>query len=107
LSIPGSSAHLTTQIDHDDRKPLSRWFASQDKYAQLEADKLTSLKHLSFQDWIRRTMILGPIFVFLYTLLVRRTVLDGPHGWFYAFQRTLAEIMLSLRLLEKKIGKIL
>ncbi len=105
LRVPGSTAHLTTRIDHDDRKPLSRWFSSQDKYAKLEADKLSSLTQLSLQDRIRRTMILGPIVVFLYTLLGRRTILDGPHGWFYAFQRALAEIMLSLRLLEKKIGK--
>lgn len=105
LSIPGPTANLTTKIDHDDRKPLSRWFSSQDKYAKLEAEKLTTLTRLSLQDRIRRTMILGPVVVFLYTLLVRRTILDGPHGWFYTFQRTLAEIMLSLRLLEKKIGK--
>jgi glycosyltransferase involved in cell wall biosynthesis len=105
LSIPGSTTHLTTQIDHDDRKPLTRWVSSQDKYALLEAEKLTALAHLSLQDRIRHTMILGPIVVFLYTLFVRRTILDGPHGWFYTFQRTLAEIMLSLRLLEKKIGK--
>jgi len=103
LSIPGPTAHLTTRIDHDDRKPLSRWFSSQVKYAKLEAEKLSSLTQLSLQDRIRRTMILGPIVVFLYTLLVRRTILDGAHGWFYAFQRTLAEIMLSLRLLEKRL----
>lgn len=103
LSIPGATAHLTTKIDHDDRKPLTRWFSSQDKYAKLEAEKLSALTQLSIQDRIRRTMILGPIVVFLYTLLVRRTILDGPHGWFYAFQRTLAEIMLSLRLLEKRL----
>lgn len=105
LSIPGPTTHLTTKIDHDDRKSLSRWFSSQDTYAKLEAEKLTTLTQLSIQDRIRRTMILGPIVIFLYTLLVRLTILDGPHGWFYALQRTLAEIMLSLRLLEKKIGK--
>ncbi len=104
LSIPGTTAHLTTKIDHDDRKPLSRWFSSQDKYAKLEAEKLTALTQLSLQDRIRRTMVLGPIVVFFYTLLVRRTILDGPHGWFYAFQRTLAEIMLSLRMIERKLG---
>ncbi|MBL9133136.1 MAG: glycosyltransferase family 2 protein [Verrucomicrobiaceae bacterium] len=105
LSIPGTTAHLATKIDHDDRKPLSRWIASQDKYARLEAEKLTALTQLSPQDRIRRTMILGPVFVFFYTLLVRRVIFDGLHGWYYSFQRALAEIMLSLRLLEKKIGK--
>ncbi|MBE7495698.1 MAG: glycosyltransferase family 2 protein [Verrucomicrobiaceae bacterium] len=105
LSIPGASAYLMTKIDHDDRKPLTRWFASQDKYARLEAEKLATLTELSLQDRIRRTMILGPVVVFFYTLLARRAILDGLHGWFYTFQRVLAEIMLSLRLLEKKLGK--
>lgn len=106
LRIPGQTASLNTRIDHDDRKPLSRWFSSQDKYAKLEADKLLTLapSELSRQDRIRRSMILGPLLVFFYTLLFRRAVLDGWAGWFYTFQRTLAEIMLSLRLLEKRIN---
>jgi len=105
LRIPGQTASLNTRIDHDDRKPLSRWFSSQDKYAKLEADKLLTLapSELSPQDRIRRSMILGPLLVFFYTLLFRRAVLDGWAGWFYTFQRTLAEIMLALRLLEQRI----
>ncbi|MGV3660336.1 MAG: glycosyltransferase family 2 protein [Prosthecobacter sp.] len=101
----GRTSHLSTRIDHDDRKPLSRWFSSQDKYAKLEAEKLLALppSELSAQDRIRRTMILGPVLVFFYTLLARQAVLDGWAGWFYTFQRTLAEIMLSLRLLERKL----
>ena len=107
LHIPGTSGTLNTRIDHDDRKPLTRWFASQDKYAKLEAEKLLQLPaaELQLQDRIRRTMILGPFFVFAYTLLVRRSLLDGWHGWYYAFQRTVAELMLSLRLLEKKVNR--
>jgi len=106
LRIPGQTASLNTRIDHDDRKPLSRWFSSQDKYAKLEAEKLLALapSELSPQDRIRRSMILGPVVVFFYTLLLRRAALDGWAGWFYTFQRTLAEIMLSLRLLEKRIN---
>lgn len=103
LNIPGTSAHLKTQIDHDDRKPLSRWISSQDQYAKLEAEKLVTRVSLSLQDRMRRTMILGPLLVFFYTLLVRRAMFDGYPGWFYTFQRVLAEIMLSLRLLEKRL----
>lgn len=106
LHITGGAAQLRTKIDHDDRKPLGRWFSSQDKYAKLEAEKLLSLpaSGLSLQDRIRRTMILGPVMVFFYTLLARRALLDGTAGWFYTFQRTLAETMLSLRLLERKLS---
>jgi glycosyltransferase involved in cell wall biosynthesis len=106
LHVEGAEKHLDTKIDHDDRKPLTRWFISQDKYAKLEAEKLLSLPtaELSLQDRIRRTMILGPVLVFFYTLLLRGTILDGWHGWFYTLQRTVAEMMLSLRLLEKQLA---
>ncbi|MEK7707311.1 MAG: hypothetical protein AAB380_04880, partial [Verrucomicrobiota bacterium] len=30
-------------------------------------------------------------------------IFDGWRGWYYVFQRTLAEIILSLRLLEQKL----
>lgn len=107
LHIPGKSGALRASIDHDDRKPLSRWFSSQDKYAQLEAAKLLSLdpSQLHLQDRIRRTMVLGPLLVFVYTLLVRGTILDGWRGWYYTLQRTLAEMMLSLRLIEQRLEK--
>jgi glycosyltransferase involved in cell wall biosynthesis len=106
LRAKGEIAPLRSWINHDDRKPLTRWVISQDKYALLEAEKISSasFRALPFQDRIRRTMILGPITIFFYTLLVRGTLFDGWAGWFYTFQRTLAEIMLSLRLLEKRIN---
>ncbi len=106
LHIEGKAGVLNSKIEHDDRKPLSRWFASQDKYARLEAEKLLALApaDLSLQDRIRRTMILAPILVFAYTLLVRGAILDGWHGWYYTFQRTLAELLLSLRLIEKRFS---
>lgn len=105
LHVPGAGGELKSKIDHDDRKPLSRWFASQDKYAALEAEKLLSLPphELHVQDRIRRAMLPGPWVVFFYMLLVRGTLFDGLHGWFYAFQRMVAELMLSLRLLEARL----
>lgn len=107
LHVPGKTAALRTRIDHDDRKPLSRWFASQDNYARLEAAKLLSLDpgDLHLQDRIRRTMVLGPVLVFFYTLLAKGTIFDGWRGWYYTLQRTVAEIMLSLRLLENRLEK--
>ncbi len=106
LHISGKTGVLNSKIDHDDRKPLSHWLASQDKYARLEAEKLLTLASadLSLQDRIRRTMILAPMIVFAYTLLVRGAILDGWHGWYYTFQRTLAELLLSLRLVEKRFS---
>jgi hypothetical protein len=31
-------------------------------------------------------------------------LLDGPAGWFYAFQRLLAELLLALELLDRRLS---
>ena len=105
LQVPGKSAHLTAPVDHDDRKPLSRWLVSQDNYARLEVQKLAAANPdtLRLQDRLRLKMIYAPVVTLLYTLFARGVILDGWRGWYYAFQRTLAEIILSLRLLERKL----
>jgi glycosyltransferase involved in cell wall biosynthesis len=105
LEVKGTSRLLTQTVDHDDRKPLTRWFASQDKYAALEAEKLLAADQgsLRMQDRLRLKMIYAPLVTLGYTLLVRGVIWDGWRGWFYAFQRMLAEVMLSLRLLEAKL----
>jgi len=105
LQVPGKSATLTAPVDHDDRKPLSRWLDSQDNYAKLEVAKLMAAESntLRLQDRLRLQMIYAPVVTLLYTLLVRGVILDGWRGCYYAFQRTIAEIILSLRLLERKL----
>jgi len=102
----GNAQHLQHCVNHDDRKPLSRWLSSQDRYAKLEADKLTRTPAgaLGLNDRIRKTILLGPPVVLLYTLFMRGVILDGWAGWYYAFQRALAETLLSLRLLEVKLS---
>jgi len=106
VQVLGKVQPLRGRILHDDRKPLSRWLTSQDRYAKLEADKLTRTpaSALGLNDRIRKTIILGPPVVLLYTLFVRGVILDGWAGWYYAFQRALAETLLSLRLIEAKLG---
>src|SRR5438105_6981758 len=42
LRIKGKLAKFKGKIWHDDRKPLSRWFQSQERHAELEADYLLS-----------------------------------------------------------------
>lgn len=107
LRIPAGSGWLNGKILHDDRKPLSRWLINQAKYAMLEAEKLQAADpgSLKVQDRIRLQIILAPILVFFYTLFWRRLVLDGWSGFYYALQRTIAEMILSLYLLESRMGK--
>jgi hypothetical protein len=41
----------------------------------------------------------------IYLLLVRGLIFDGWNGWYYTLKRTIAEMMLALRLLEAKLRR--
>ena len=102
LEVKGQSRSLSQVIQHDDRKPLSRWLWAQDRYLKIEAKKLkeTPWSQLSWSDRVRTFKILAPFIILFYCLILKGGVLDGWRGWYYAFQRMLAEILLSLRLIE-------
>lgn len=106
LEIGGPSDRLVTKIDHDDRKPLSRWLDSQWNYARLEAEKLaTEPPSKALPDRLRRWIWPAAPAALVYTLFVKGAILDGFAGWFYALQRTYAELLLSLVLLENRLRK--
>jgi glycosyltransferase involved in cell wall biosynthesis len=106
LHVAGRRADLDLVIDHDDRKPLGRWLSSQLAYARLEVEKLRAPgASLSAIDRLRRTMVFAPPAVFFYTLFMKGTILDGWRGWYYTLQRTVAEIILSLALVEARLRK--
>ena len=92
-------------ILHDDRKPLERWLAEQDRYARREASHLlqTPLSHLNRADRLRRRIIFAPWVVLGYTLFAKGLILDGWPGWYYALQRTYAELLLSVRLADARL----
>jgi glycosyltransferase involved in cell wall biosynthesis len=102
LQVSGCSSLLRSPIHHDDRKSFNRWLWAQDRYALLEVQKLLTLSEaeLSLGDRIRRTKVLAPFVVLLYCLVIRQGLFDGWRGWFYAFQRVLAEMILAARLIE-------
>lgn len=108
LCVPGKSAYLSGYIRHDDRKSLGRWLWAQDRYMVIEAKKLleTDADELNFSDRIRRQKILAPFAILIYCLFVNKVILDGWHGWYYTFQRILAEILLSIRLIEAEKAKL-
>jgi len=106
LRIKGKLAKFKGKVWHDDRKPLARWFHSQDRYSKIEATYLQGAKDedLSRLDRVRKNwLIVAPMAMPMYLLLVRGLVFDGWNGWYYTFQRTVAEMMLALRLLEAKL----
>jgi glycosyltransferase involved in cell wall biosynthesis len=106
--VEGETARLASFILHDDRKPLSRWLGSQDRYMIQEAEKLreTQWGQLGLGDLIRRSKIFAPFIVLFYCLVIQRGILDGWTGWYYALQRVLAETLLAIRLIEdEKLGR--
>jgi glycosyltransferase involved in cell wall biosynthesis len=102
LTVQGNSDKLSEYIYHDDRKALNRWLISQDHYMLDEVKKLfeTPFDQLSLSDRIRKHKILAPFLVLIYCLILKGGLFDGWHGWYYALQRLLAEVLLAIRLLE-------
>ncbi len=105
VAIDGEVMALSGVIYHDDRKPLARWFESQQRYAQAEARYLiaTPREELKRSDRIRRLGWPAPIGVLFYTLFIKGCILDGWPGWYYALQRLCAEILIALELLEQRL----
>ena len=106
VRVEGQTAWLSSYVLHDDRKPLSRWLKSQDRYMLLEVEKLrqTPRGRLGMVDAMRRSKILAPFAVLFYCLIIQRGILDRWPGWYYALQRTLAEILLAIRLTEGELS---
>lgn len=102
LRVDGRALDLAHPIVHDDRKPLERFFAAQSRYMRLESAKLGAAKpaDLNRADRIRRRRYLAPFLVLFYCLFWKRLILDGKAGIYYSLQRFIAELTLSLYLLD-------
>ena len=100
VALEGRIQELRSPMFHDDRKSFKRWFNSQARYTELEARKLRAADRaeLNLVDRLRRWHVVVPPAMLVYCLIVRRGILDGRAGFYYAFQRTVAELMLSHRL---------
>jgi len=102
--VDGEVLPLDGVIYHDDRKPLARWLKSQQLYARDEADYLIRLRApLTWAGRIRLMALPAPVAVFFYTLLIKGCVLDGWAGWYYALQRVVAEILLALEIVDRRL----
>ncbi|PPC88184.1 MAG: glycosyl transferase [Hyphomicrobium sp.] len=103
--IDGPVSTLGGLVHHNDEKPLSRWFNSQQNYAKREAQHLlnSSLSTLKITDRIRLLAWPAPILVFIYILLVKLCIFDGWRGWHYTMQRTIAELMIALEIIDHRL----
>ena len=102
--VAGRIEELRARLLHDDRKPLGHWLHSQMRYAELESKKLLAADRatLKITDRLRLWLALVPAATFFYCLFIRGGIFDGRRGLYYACQRALAELMLSLYLLEAR-----
>jgi len=107
VTLEGTVELLKSPMFHDDRKSLKRWFSSQTRYTELEAQKLLAAdpNTLGLADRLRRWRVVMPPATLFYCLIVRGGIFDGWPGFYYAFQRTLAELMLSLHLIENSFTR--
>ena len=107
LKLNGFIEELGNYAYHDDRKPFSRWLSSQKNYAELEADYLMTAPQSSLRrtDRLRLMAWPAPFLVFLYTAVFKRCLLNGWPGWLYVLQRTLAETVLAIEIVGRRLRK--
>ena len=105
VSVDGDVLPLAGVIYHDDRKPLARWFVSQRQYARAEAASLLELRDepATWTDSLRLMAWPAPFAAFLYVLFGKRCLLDGWSGWYYALQRAVAEAMIALEIIDRRL----
>jgi glycosyltransferase involved in cell wall biosynthesis len=107
LVIDGPVEELGGTIIHDDRKPMSRWLASQRGYARQEAERLVALSwsEAGTRDRVRKMLVVAPWAVPAYALFDQGVVLDGWSGLRYAAQRGLAEVFIARALLRRHLSR--
>jgi hypothetical protein len=104
LLVDGDVGDLQTPIIHDDRKSFTRFVDRQRKYMREEAAKLraTDPRALPLSGRVRKLIVVAPFAVVIHSLFVKGLILDGTAGLRYAFERFVAELILSRELLRRR-----
>jgi glycosyltransferase involved in cell wall biosynthesis len=107
VQLNGPIGSLAGRILHDDRKSLTDWLSAQSRYMRLEADKLYQAPpgSLGLADRVRQAIVIAPPAMFFYCYILRGGILDGRAGLFYALQRAASELILSMFLVERMLGR--
>lgn len=105
LAVEGEVRRLQHPIEHDDRKSITHWIRSQDRYARLEREKLLSSRRSELRgaDRLRTWRIMAPLVMLAYCLFYKRLIFAGLPGWYYTYQRVVAELLLSLYMIEERL----
>jgi glycosyltransferase involved in cell wall biosynthesis len=100
--VRGPVAVLKSRIVHDDWKSVEHWVNAQAQYMRRELPQLRA-KNSGVLRWLRLTPPLMPLMTFFYCLFAKGLILNGKPGIFYALQRTVAEAILSLMVIEQSL----
>ena len=102
ISVDGDVDDLREPIIHDDRKDFRSFVARQKRYMVAEAEKLRvrDPRALGLAARVRKLIFIAPVAVLIHTLFVKGLILDGVPGLRYAWERFVAELILSRELLR-------
>jgi len=108
IRTTGVLGHIHEPLIHDDQKDFRRFLGRQRIYMRQEAEKIrkSSFRALPFSGRVRKLRLVAPLASLGHTLFVRRLILDGRAGWRYAFERFVAESMLSAELWKGTSGRL-
>ena len=103
ISVDGDVGDLREPIIHDDRKDFRSFVARQKRYMVAEAEKLRMRdpRSLGLAGRVRKLIFVAPLAVLVHTLFVKGLILDGAAGLRYAWERFVAELILSRELLRR------
>ena len=101
--VNGAVAQLKARLIHDDWKSMHDWAVAQARYMTRERQKLES-RRAGLRDWLRMHPPLMPLAVFFYCLFGKGLLFNGRAGLLYTLQRTIAEGILSVYILEAKLA---
>jgi glycosyltransferase involved in cell wall biosynthesis len=104
VRVQGPVLRLQARLIHDDRKNLCRFVERQRVYMRREAEKLraTPWRKLPISGRVRKLRLASPFLVLPYVLFAKRAILDGSAGLRYAYERFLAEWILSIELFRSR-----
>ncbi|HEY0372036.1 MAG TPA: glycosyltransferase family 2 protein [Thermoanaerobaculia bacterium] len=104
IDVDGYVDDLHEPIIHDDRKDFRSFVARQKRYMVAEAEKLRvrDPRALGLAARVRKLIVVAPFAVVLHALFVKGLILDGVPGLRYAWERFVAELMLSRELLRRR-----
>ncbi|HEX6097997.1 MAG TPA: glycosyltransferase family 2 protein [Thermoanaerobaculia bacterium] len=104
ISVDGDVGELREPIVHDDRKDFRSFVARQKRYMAAEAEKLRLRDPLSLglAGRVRKLIFVAPPAVVVHALFVKGLILDGLPGLRYAWERFVAELILSRELMRRR-----